>query len=437
MLDMDKLVALCANRGFVYPSSDIYGGLNGFWDYGPLGVEMRNAVKAAWWQTMVRERSDVVGLDTSIIANPETWVASGHVANFHDPMVDCRECKRRFRADQLSEETCPEHAGRPLAECDLTEPRQFNLMLRTEIGATEDSSAAAYLRAETCQSIFLDFRRVMQSARKRPPFGIAQIGKAFRNEINPRNFIFRSREFEQMECEFFCEPESAMEWFEHFRELRWRWHLDLGVPEARLRWHEHGPEERAHYARAAYDIEFEFPFGWAEFEGIHHRGDHDLAAHSRHSGKDLSYTDPDTQVRFTPYVIETSIGVDRCMLVLLCAAWGEDEVGGQKRQVLHLDPRIAPHKAALLPLSKKLSQPAAGLLADLRRRFAVDWDASGSIGRRYRRQDEIGTPWCITWDFQTAEDHKVTIRDRDTLEQERIATDQVAAWLQDHLLPGP
>ena len=432
MVDMDKLVALCTNRGFIYPSSEIYGGINGFWDYGPLGVELRNNVKAAWWQSMVRERSDIVGLDSSIIANPETWVASGHVANFHDPMVDCRVCKKRFRADQVeADDKCAEaEDGRH----DLTEPRQFNLMLKTHIGATEDSSSLAYLRAETCQSIFLDFRRVMQSARQRPPFGIAQIGKAFRNEINPRNFIFRSREFEQMELEFFAEPSTAMEWFEHFREFRWSWHLSLGIPEEKLRWHEHGPDERAHYAQAAYDIEFEFPFGWSEFEGIHHRGDYDLRAHTEHSGKDMAYTDPDTKERYTPYVIETSIGVDRCMLVLLSSAYTVDEVGGESRTLMRFHPRIAPNKAAVLPLSKKLAEPAERLIADLRKRFAVDWDASGSIGRRYRRQDEIGTPYCVTYDFDSEQDHQVTVRDRDTTEQERVAIERVPELLTERVL---
>ena len=432
MVDMDKLVALCTNRGFIYPSSEIYGGINGFWDYGPLGVELRNNVKAAWWQSMVRERSDIVGLDSSIIANPETWVASGHVANFHDPMVDCRVCKKRFRADQIeADDKCGQaEDGRH----DLTEPRQFNLMLKTHIGATEDSSSLAYLRAETCQSIFLDFRRVMQSARQRPPFGIAQIGKAFRNEINPRNFIFRSREFEQMELEFFVEPSTAMEWFEHFRELRWSWHLSLGIPEEKLRWHEHGQDERAHYAQAAYDIEFEFPFGWSEFEGIHHRGDYDLRAHTEHSGKDMAYTDPDTKERYTPYVIETSIGVDRCMLVLLSSAYTVDEVGGESRTLMRFHPRIAPNKAAVLPLSKKLAEPAERLIADLRKRFQVDWDASGSIGRRYRRQDEIGTPYCVTYDFDSEQDHQVTVRDRDTTAQERVAIERVPDLLTERVL---
>jgi glycyl-tRNA synthetase len=306
-------------------------------------------------------------------------------------------------------------------------------MLETHIGASEDSSSKAYLRAETCQSIFLDFRRVMTSGRKRPPFGIAQIGKAFRNEINPRNFVFRSREFEQMELEFFCHPSEAMDWFEHFRERRWQWHLDVGIDESRLRWHEHGADERAHYAQAAYDIEFEFPFGWNEFEGIHHRGDHDLRSHTEHSGKDMAYTDPDTKERFIPYVVETSLGVDRCMLALLCNAYVEDEVGGEKRTMLRLSNAIAPVKVCVLPLAKKLAEPAGALAQDLRRRFNTEFDTSGSIGRRYRRQDEIGTPWCVTWDFDSETDGKVTVRDRDTTEQQRVSADQLMGFLMERV----
>ncbi len=427
---MEKLVSLCLNRGFVYPSSEIYGGLNGFWDYGPLGVEMRSNVKAAWWQRMVRERDDVVGLDSSIIANPETWVASGHVANFNDPMVDCRACKRRFRAGQIDDEHC---SGSSHGHHELTEPRQFNMMLKTAIGASEDSATTAYLRAETCQSIFLDVKRVMISARMRPPFGIAQIGKAFRNEINPRNFIFRSREFEQMELEFYCPPEQALEWFKHFREVRFRWHQDVGLDPAKLRWHEHEPAERAHYAQAAYDIEFEFPFGWHEFEGIHHRGDWDLRQHSQHSGKDMGYTDPDTKEHYLPYVIETSVGVDRCMLALLCNAYHEDEVGGEKRAALRLSPVIAPVKAAVLPLSKKLGEIGERVARDLRRRWNVDYDVSGSIGRRYRRQDETGTPFCVTVDFDTEQDHKATVRERDSTQQERVALDALSTYLDERV----
>ncbi len=429
---MEKIVSLCLSRGFVYPSSEIYGGINGFWDYGPLGTELRNNIKSAWWQTIVRERDDVVGLDSSIIAHPETWVASGHVDNFHDPMVDCRACKRRFRADQIDpDDRCSASEG---GEHDLTEPRQFNLMLKTFIGATEDSSSQAYLRAETCQSIFLDFKRVMQSSRQKPPFGIAQIGKAFRNEINPRNFIFRSREFEQMEMEFFTPPNDAPEWFERWRDLRMTWHLDLGIPKAKLRWHEHGPEERPHYAAAAFDIEFDFPFGWQEIEGIHNRTDYDLKAHTDHSGKELAYTDAESKERYIPYVIETSIGVDRCLLAVLCAAYVEDEVGGEERTLLRISPRLAPVKTAVLPLSTKLAEPAKELVAELRKRFHTVFDTTGSIGKRYRRQDEIGTPYCVTYDFDSPQDHKVTVRERDSTQQERIAIDQLPAYLGEKIL---
>ena len=429
---IEKIVSLCLPRGFIYPSSEIYGGIAGFWDYGPLGVEMRNNLKAAWWQTMVRGRDDVVGLDSSIIANPKTWVASGHVANFHDPMVDCRLCKKRFRADQIDpDDRCPESDD---GKHDFTEPRQFNLMLKTKIGPAEDSSSEAYLRAETCQSIFLDFKRVMTSARQKPPFGIAQIGKAFRNEITPRNFIFRSREFEQMEMEYFVHPDQALGCFEAWREVRMSWLHEVGLAPEKLRWHEHGPNELAHYAKVAYDVEFEFPFGWQELEGIHHRGEHDLKSHSEHSGKDQSYTDPETKERFTPVVIETSIGVDRCLLALLSSAYREDEIGGDSRTVLSLNASIAPFKAAVLPLSKKLSEPAGKLAADLRRRFNVDFDVSGSIGKRYRRHDEIGTPYCVTYDFDSQEDHKVTVRDRDTTDQDRIALEQLPAYLSERVL---
>ncbi len=429
---MEKLVSLCLRRGFIYPSSEIYGGINGFWDYGPLGCELRNNIKAVWWQRVVREREDVVGLDSSIIAHPETWVASGHVANFPDPMVDCRLCKHRFRADQIdADDRCPESKD---GKHELTEPRQFNLMLKTSVGATEDSSSTAYLRAETCQSIFLDFKRVMQSSRQRPPFGIAQIGKAFRNEINPRNFIFRSREFEQMEMEFFTHPADAARWFEAWRELRMRWHQEIGIQPEKLRWHKHGDDERAHYAAVAFDIEFEFPFGWRELEGIHNRTDYDLKAHSKHAGKELTYTDPDSKERYTPYVIETSLGLDRCLLAILSSAYTEDEVGGEVRTLLRLTPALAPVKVAVLPLSKKLWEPTQRIVVDLWRRFNTVFDATGAIGRRYRRQDEIGTPYCVTYDFDSEQDHKVTGRERESTEQERLALDQLPAYLSERIL---
>ncbi len=429
---MEKLVALCVSRGFIYPSSEIYGGFNGFWDYGPLGSEMRLAVKNAWWQRMVRDRNDIVGLDTSIIANPQVWVASGHVENFHDPMSDCRLCKRRFRSDQIDpDDRC---TAADDGRHDLTDPRQFNLMMKTRIGASDESAVDAYLRAETCQSIFLDFKRAQQSSRQKPPFGIAQIGKAFRNEITPRNFIFRSREFEQMELEFFCPPDEAEDWFEHFRELRWQWHIDMGLDPAKLRWHEHTGDELAHYCRRAFDIEYEFLFGWNEFEGIHDRGDHDLKAHSKHSGKDQSYTDPESKERYTPYVVETSVGVDRTMLALLSNGFTEDEVGGEKRTLLKLSPAIAPVKAAVLPLSKKLAEPAERIAADLRRRFNTAIDVTGNIGRRYRRQDEIGTPYCVTYDFESETDGAVTVRDRDSTEQTRISLSALPGYLTERIL---
>jgi glycyl-tRNA synthetase len=436
MSSLDDIVSLCANRGFIYPSSEIYGGINGFWDYGPLGCEMRGRIKAAWWQRMVRERDDVVGLDSSIIANPTTWVASGHVANFHDPMVDCRICKQRFRADQVDRDAaCPKAEGK--GKHDFTDAKQFNLMMATRIGASEDSAVEAYLRPETCQSIFLDFRRVMQASRLTPPFGIAQVGKAFRNEITPRNFIFRSREFEQMEMQFFVPHAEASRWFEYFREYRMRWLLDIGLVERRLRWHEHGEGERAHYARAAYDVEFEFPFGWQELEGVHDRGDHDLRSHSEHSGKDLSYTNQETKERYIPYVVETSIGVDRLMLALLSSAYTVDEVGGEQRTVLRLSPQIAPIQVAVLPLSKKLSEPAERIAAELRRRFNVSFDVSGAIGRRYRRQDEVGTPYCVTYDFDSEQDQQVTVRERDSTQQQRIAASGLASYLSERILGYP
>jgi glycyl-tRNA synthetase len=428
---LEKIVRLCKNRGFIFQSSEIYGGIAGFWDYGPLGVELRNNIKAAWWQRMVRERDDIVGLDSSIICNPETWVASGHVANFTDPMVDCRTCKRRFRADQIDpSDRC---AQAPDGKHDLTEARNFNLMLRTSVGASVDSSSEAYLRPETCQSIYLDFKLIMTSARVKPPFGIAQIGKAFRNEITPRNFIFRSREFEQMEMQFFVPPAEAMDWFESFRAYRLQWLHDVGIAPERLRWHPHTEKELAHYARAAVDIEFEFPFGWQEVEGIHHRGDHDLTSHSTRSGKDLSYTDPETKERYTPHVVETSIGVDRCLLALLCNSYAEEPVNDETRTVLRLRPHIAPVKVAVLPLSKKLGEPAERIAADLRKRWSVEFDTAGAIGRRYRRQDEIGTPFCVTYDFESETDAAATVRERDSMAQERIPLANLKRYLRDKI----
>jgi len=432
---MEDLVSLCARRGFIFQSSEIYGGINGFWDYGPLGTELKSNLKSLWWQRVVRERPDVEGIDSAIIAHPRTWEASGHVEHFSDPMVDCRACNKRFRADQLEDAgKCREGEG---GAHDFTPPRNFNLMLRTHIGASEDAGSIAYLRAETCQPIFNDFKRVREASRQKIPFGIAQIGKAFRNEINPRNFTFRSREFEQAELEFFCHPSERERWFAHWQEERLRFHRDLGFDEDHLRTRPHAADELAHYARAAVDVEFLFPFGWQEIEGVHDRGDWDLTRHSEYSGKDLGITDPETKEHYMPVVIETSVGVDRTCLAVLVSAFCEEELeGGDKRLVMRLPGALAPIKAAVLPLSKKLAEPAQRLAQELRRRFNVFYDDAGNIGRRYRRQDEAGTPFCVTVDFDTADDGRVTVRDRDTMGQERVPLEGVAAWVAERVDPG-
>jgi glycyl-tRNA synthetase len=432
---MDDLVSLCARRGFIFQSSEIYGGINGFWDYGPLGAELKQNLKTRWWQRVVRERTDVEGIDSAIISHPRTWEASGHVEHFSDPLVDCRACKKRFRADQLADAgSC---SARDDGSHDFTEARNFNLMLSTHIGASEDAGFVAYLRAETCQPIFNDFKRVREAARQSIPFGIAQIGKAFRNEINPRNFTFRSREFEQAELEYFVHPSEREKWFEHWLEQRLHFHREVGIAEARLRTRPHEEKELAHYARAAVDIEYEFPFGWQEIEGVHDRGAWDLTRHGEFSGKDLGITDPETKEHYVPMVIETSVGVDRTCLALLCDAWREETLGdGETRIVMGFEPALAPIKVAVLPLSKKLAEPAEGLAARLRRRWNVFYDDAGNIGRRYRRQDEAGTPWCVTLDFETANDGKVTLRDRDSMQQERIAVDAVEGWLASRLDPA-
>jgi glycyl-tRNA synthetase len=430
---MDDVVSLCARRGFIWQSSEIYGGINGFWDYGPLGVELKNNLKALWWRKVVRERDDVEGIDSSIIAHPRTWEASGHVEHFSDPLVDCKACKKRMRADQLDDAgACPARQG--TSEHDWTEARNFNLMLKTFVGAQEDQAATAFLRAETCQSIFLDFKRVRESARQKIPFGIAQIGKAFRNEINPRNFTFRSREFEQAELEFFVHPSTREHWFEHWLEQRVSFHRALGFGDDRLRVRPHRPDELAHYANAAADIEYRFPFGWQEIEGVHDRGDWDLRRHSEFSGKDLAITDEETKERYTPMVIETSVGIDRTALALLCNAYVEEALeGGESRTVLRLPAAVAPIQVAVLPLSKKLAEPAQKLCVELRRRFAVFYDEAGNIGRRYRRQDEVGTPFCVTIDFESEADGKATVRERDSMTQERIPVVGIRSWLQDRL----
>lgn len=430
---MEKLVSLCAARGFIFASSEIYGGINGFWDYGPLGVELKNNLKALWWQRMVRERSDVVGVDTSIIAHPRTWEASGHADNFSDPMVDCRACKKRFRADQLDDAgPCPSREG--TSEHDLTEAKNFNLMLETQIGASEDGSQSAYLRPETCQSIFTDFKRVREAARQKVPFGIAQIGKAFRNEITPRNFTFRSREFEQAEMEFFCHPSEREKWFEYWRAERLQFHRDIGLADDKIRNRTHESDELAHYAKVAVDVDFEFPFGWQEIEGVHDRGDWDLSQHTEFSGKDLALTDEITKEKYTPMVIETSMGIDRTCLALLCNALEEEALeDGETRTVMRLHPAIAPIKAAVLPLSKKLSEDARKVAESLRKHWNIYYDESGNIGRRYRRQDEVGTPFCITYDFDSQDDQKVTVRERDSMRQDRVPIDGLVGYLSDLL----
>jgi glycyl-tRNA synthetase len=428
---MEDIVSLCARRGFIFQSGEIYGGINGFWDYGPLGVELKNNLKAFWWQRMVRERDDVEGIDSAIITHPRTWEASGHVANFSDPMVDCRACKKRFRADQLDGIAgCDAREG--TSQHDFTEPRAFNLMLSTNVGASQDAANVAYLRAETCGSIFTDFRRVREAGRQKIPFGIAQIGKAFRNEINPRNFTFRSREFEQAEMEFFCHPSESAKWFEHWRDLRIRFHRDLGFGEHQLRIIPH--TTLAHYAKAAVDIEFLFPFGWQEIEGIHDRGTFDLTQHAEFSGKDMSVTIEETKERFTPAVVETSVGIDRSALAILCNGYAEEKLpDGETRTVLRLAPVIAPIKVAVLPLSKKLSEKTERIAADLRKRWNVFHDEAGNIGRRYRRQDEAGTPFCVTYDFDSETDAKVTVRERDSMAQDRISVDVLRAHLDERL----
>jgi glycyl-tRNA synthetase len=428
---LDELVSLCARRGYIFPSSEIYGGINGFWDYGPLGVELKNNLKARWWQRVVRERPDVEGMDSSIISHPRTWEASGHTEHFSDPMVDCRACKKRFRADQLDDAgSCSAREGS--SEHDLTPPRNFNLMLGTRIGASEDAASVAYLRPETCQPIFTGFKRVREASRQKVPFGIAQIGKAFRNEINPRNFTFRSREFEQAELEFFCHPDEREKWFDHWRDERLRFHHELGFDPDRLRTRPHEPDELAHYCKRAEDIEYQFPFGWQEIEGIHDRGDWDLTRHGEFSGKSLEVGAEEAKERFTPMVIETSGGVDRTCLALLSDAYAEEELeAGETRTVLRLHPALAPIKVAVLPLSKKLAGPTHELESELRRHFNVFYDDAGNIGRRYRRQDEAGTPFCLTFDFDSVTDGRVTVRDRDTMEQDRVAIADVISHLQE------
>ena len=430
---MEKIVSLCKRRGFVFPSSEIYGGFNGFWDYGPYGSRMKRAIEALWWHEMVETRDNIEGLDSTIICHPTVWKASGHLDQFSDLMTDCKDCKSRHRVDQMEDPTtCPNCGSK-----NLTEPREFNLMMKTYVGPVFDNEHTAYLRAETCQPIFVDFQQVRNSARQKLPFGIAQIGKAFRNEINPRNFTFRSREFTQMEMEFFCDGEQGMEWFEYWKEQRINYYKNkLKFTDDFFRIYEH--EKLAHYAKAAIDIEVKFPFGWGELEGVHHRGTWDISQHSQFSGTDLQYIDHDNKRKVMPTVIETSVGLDRTMLALLGKAYDEDTAATQKdgmdedvRIVLHLPPLVAPIQLAVLPLSKKLNENAEKLYKDMNRYFRCEYDVTGSIGKRYRRQDEIGTPLCLTFDFDSASDNAVTIRDRDTMQQERVSIDNLRSYVED------
>jgi glycyl-tRNA synthetase len=437
---MDKLVSLCKRRGYIFQSSEIYGGIGSVWDYGPLGVELQRNVKEAWWRAMVHERDDIEGLDAGILMHPRVWEASGHVAGFTDPLIDCRTCKARFRADELGSAACPRKPSKHPGEhdaCALTEPRKFNLMFRTFMGPVEEDAAIVYLRPETAQGSYVNFLNVLGASRQRIPFGIAQIGKAFRNEITPGNFIFRTREFEQMEMQFFVEPGTDDDWFEYWKARRMEWIVGLGVKAKRLRFHEHGPDELAHYAKRAFDIQYEFPFGWQEFEGIHNRTDFDLRRHQEYSGKKLEYVDPvDRNKRFMPYVVETAVGVGRTMLVALADAYREEEVEGETRTVLALSPRLAPTKVAVFPLVNKDGMPdLAQRIHDGLRAAGVPsfFDESGSIGRRYRRQDEAGTPFGITVDGQTLQDSTVTVRHRDSLQQERIGADHVVPFIRERI----
>ncbi len=458
---MDKIVALCKNRGFVYAGSEIYGGLANTWDYGPLGAELKNNIKKAWWKKFVQQNKYNVGLDAAILMNPQTWVASGHLGGFSDPLMDCKECKERFRADKIIEDWVAENHFElpkavdaftqaemkdfidehniPCPSCgkhNFTDIRQFNLMFKTFQGVTEDAKNTVYLRPETAQGIFVNFANVQRTTRKKLPFGIGQIGKSFRNEITPGNFIFRVREFEQMELEFFCKPSSDLEWFQYWRSFCRDWLLSLGMTEENLRLRDHDPKELCFYSKATTDFEFLFPFGWGELWGVADRTDYDLTQHQNTSGKDLTYFDPETNERYIPYVIEPSLGVERSFLAFLCDAYDEEVIDAEKndtRVVLHFHPALAPIKAAVLPLSKKLSDKASELYDELSKKFMVDFDDAGSIGKRYRREDEIGTPFCITYDFDSVEDGCVTVRDRDTMEQVRIPIAEVEKYIESKL----
>jgi len=437
---MDKIVSLCKRRGFVYPGSEIYGGLNGTWDYGPMGVELLRNIRNAWWHDNVTTRQDVVGIESAVLMNRTVWQASGHEGAFTDPLIDCRTCKARFRADQMAEMQCPRKPSKAPGEhdeCSLTEPRRFNLMFRTFVGPIEEDAGMVYLRPETAQGMFVDFKAVLDSTRIKIPFGIAQVGKAFRNEITPRQFIFRSREFELMEIEFFCHPDTSREWYEFWRNERFEWYVRLGVAREKLRVREHDPEELSHYSVGTSDIEFLYPWGWGELEGVAHRGCFDLTQHQQFSGKDMQYFDDESKERYLPHVIEPAAGATRSFLMFLLNAYGEEEVEGETRTVLRLHPRLAPIKAAVFPLVKKDGMPerANAIYKDLLRHFPVFYDEKGAVGRRYRRQDEVGTPFCITVDGQTSNDETVTVRDRDTMQQERVGTGHLIPYLLDRLHP--
>jgi glycyl-tRNA synthetase len=435
---MDKIVSLCRRRGFVFPSSEIYGGLGSTYDYGHYGVLMKNNIRSLWFRSMVQERDDMVALDSAVILNPAVWVASGHVAGFSDPLVDCRACKLRFRADRLEDAQCgkrPSKRPGEYSECDLTEARQFNLMFQTQVGAMEDASSTAFLRPETAQGIFINFKNVMQLARRKPPFGIAQVGKSFRNEITPGNFLFRVREFEQMEMEYFVPPGEAQRWYEYWIEQRLQWYLDLGLRRSQLRVREHDAEERSHYSSGTSDIEYLYPIGWQELEGVANRGDFDLTQHTQHSGTKLEWVGQEGE-RYTPHVIEPAVSIERIFVAMLVDAYDEEVVAERDRTVVRLHPQIAPIKAAILPLISKNAEMVSksrALLQVLRKRWMVEYDDGGQIGRRYRRQDEIGTPWAFTIDEQTLEDDTVTVRDRDSLAQERLPIAGVPGWLEDAL----
>lgn len=449
---MEKIVSLCKGRGFVFAGSEIYGGLSNTWDYGPLGVELKNNVKRAWWKRFVQQNPYNVGLDSAILMNPEVWVATGHVGGFSDPLMDCKDCKTRHRADKLIEDFTGKSAdgwsneqmmnfikenGIKCPNCgstNFTDIRQFNLMFKTFQGVTEDAKSQIYLRPETAQGIFVNFANIQRTTRKKVPFGVAQVGKSFRNEITPGNFIFRVREFEQMELEFFCKPGTDLEWFNYWRGFCKDWLLSLNIKEENLRLRDHSPEELCFYSKATTDFEYLFPFGWGELWGVADRTDYDLNQHIKTSGKSLDYFDPETNERYVPYVIEPSLGVERLFLTVVCEAYDEENIGTEEkpdvRTVMRFHPALAPFKACVLPLSKKLSEQAGELYAELSKHFLVDYDEAGSIGKRYRRQDEIGTPFCITYDFDSVEDGCVTVRDRDTMEQERIKIDELVAYIE-------